>query len=140
MVKITVLGAGYMGSAMASVAAARGHDVRLWGTWLDDAMLDPVEKGDVHPRLKLALGGIRTFRSAALAEALSGAEMVIHAVNSAGAVPVMRVAKDHLPDVPFLSVTKGFLVGKGGRMERIDAVLAEEAARPLRYVHAAGPA
>ena len=38
--RVTVLGAGYMGSAMAKVAHRRGHDVRLWGTWLDDAMLE----------------------------------------------------------------------------------------------------
>ncbi len=46
--RVTVLGAGYMGSAMASVASRRGHDVRLWGTWLDDAMLEPCERGSEH--------------------------------------------------------------------------------------------
>ena len=42
--RVTVLGAGYMGSAMAEVAAMRGHDVRLWGTWLDDALVEAVEQ------------------------------------------------------------------------------------------------
>src|SRR5262249_38722073 len=41
---------------------------------------------------------------------------------------------------PILSVTKGFLESSAGRMERIDIVLAEVAGRPLRFVHAAGPA
>ena len=54
--RITVLGAGYMGSAMAKVAARRGHQVRLWGTWLDDALLDAATNGGLHPRLKLPLG------------------------------------------------------------------------------------
>jgi glycerol-3-phosphate dehydrogenase (NAD(P)+) len=139
-VKVTVLGAGYMGSAMATVAAARGHAVRLWGTWLDDPLLDPVERGDVHPRLRLPLAGIRILRAPHLAEALDGAELVVHAVNSDGAVPVMQKARDLLPDAPILSVTKGFLEGSGGRMERIDVVLAQVAGRPLRFVHAAGPA
>src|SRR5579864_6186028 len=44
--RVVVLGAGYMGSAMAVVAKRRGHDVRLWGTWLDDALLDPCERGE----------------------------------------------------------------------------------------------
>jgi glycerol-3-phosphate dehydrogenase (NAD(P)+) len=139
-VKITVLGAGYMGSAMAIVAAARGHDVRLWGTWLDDPMLDPVERGGVHPRLRLPLIGIRLFRAAKLGEALDGAELVVHAVNSEGVVPVMQRARDFVPDVPILSVTKGFLEAPAGRMERIDLVAAQVAGRPLRFVHAAGPA
>src|ERR1019366_3876826 len=100
--RITVLGAGYMGSAMACVARRRGHDVHLWGTWLDDAMLDPCERGEPHPRLKQTLDGIVLFRAARLSEALGGAELVIHAVNSEGALPVMTRAADHLPDVPVL--------------------------------------
>ena len=39
MAQICILGAGYMGSALAVVAARAGHDVRLWGTWLDDDIL-----------------------------------------------------------------------------------------------------
>src|SRR6516165_5533879 len=98
--RVTVLGAGYMGSAMARVARARGHEVRLWGTWLDDAMLEPCERGEAHPRLKLALDGIALHRAPRLAEALAGAELVVHAVNSEGAVPVMTKAAAHLPDAP----------------------------------------
>jgi glycerol-3-phosphate dehydrogenase (NAD(P)+) len=138
--QITVLGAGYMGSAMATVAARRGHDVRLWGTWLDDEMLDPVERGEVHPRLRLKLEGMRFLRAAHLAEALRGAELILHCVNSDGAVPVMQKARDVLPDVPILSVTKGFLEGRGKKMVRIDEALTETAGRKLRFVHAAGPA
>jgi glycerol-3-phosphate dehydrogenase (NAD(P)+) len=133
-----------MGSAMATVARRRGHDVRLWGTWLDDAMLDACLRGEPHPRLKLVLDGIALFRSVALASALDGAELVIHAVNSEGAVPVMTKAAPVLPDVPVLSVTKGLLESPvTKRMDRIDAVLREsmrDASRPLRFVHAGGPA
>ncbi len=138
--RITVLGAGYMGSAMATVAAKRGHDVRLWGTWLDDPLLDAVERGDVHPRLRLPLAGMRILRAGRLQEALEDAEIVLHCVNSDGAVPVMQKARAVLPDVPILSVTKGFLEGRQGKMLRIDQALAETAGRALRFVHAAGPA
>jgi glycerol-3-phosphate dehydrogenase (NAD(P)+) len=138
--RVTVLGAGYMGSAMAKVAAMRGHDVRLWGTWLDDALLDPVERGELHPRLKLVLDDVTIFRSGQLADALTAAELVIHAVNSEGAVPVMTRAAPFLPDVPVLSVTKGLLESKAGKMERIDLVVPEAIGRSVRFVHAAGPA
>lgn len=138
--RITVLGAGYMGSAMATVATMRGHDVRLWGTWLDDPLLDACDRGDVHPRLQLRLSGMRWLRADRLAEALEGAELVVHAVNSDGAVPVMTRAAPFLPDVPILSVSKGFLEAKSGRMDRIDVVVSEQLGRPLRFVHAAGPA
>jgi glycerol-3-phosphate dehydrogenase (NAD(P)+) len=139
--RITVLGAGYMGSAMACVARRRGHEVRLWGTWLDDAMLDPCERGEPHPRLKLTLDGIALHRAPRLAEALAGAELVVHAVNSDGAVPVMTRAAEHLPDVPVLSVSKGLLESpRTGRMDRIDVVVPERIGRPVRFVHASGPA
>ncbi len=139
--RITVLGAGYMGSAMATVAARRGHEVRLWGTWLDDAMLDPCERGEPHPRLGLPLTGITLLRSARLAEALAEAELVVHAVNSDGAIPVMTKAGASLPDVPVLSVTKGLLESPSTKkMDRIDRVVSEHLGRHVRFVHAAGPA
>ena len=138
--RITVLGAGYMGSAMATVAAKRRHDVRLWGTWLDDALLDAVERGGEHPRLCLPLESMRFFRASNLGEALQGAELVLHCINSDGAVPVMQKARTILPDVPILSVTKGFLEAREGKMVRIDQALCETSGRMLRFVHAAGPA
>jgi glycerol-3-phosphate dehydrogenase (NAD(P)+) len=139
--RVAVLGAGYMASAMACVARRRGHDVRLWGTWLDDKLLDACESGAPHPRLKLRLEGIALFRSARLAEALEGADLVVHAVNSEGALPVMTRAAAHLPGVPVLSVTKGLLESpRTGRIDRIDVVIAQSLDRPVRFVHAAGPA
>jgi len=139
--RVTVIGAGYMGSAMATVARRRGHEVRLWGTWLDDSMLEPCESGGPHPRLGLALDGIALHRHARLGEALSGADIVVNAVNSDGVVEVMRrAAAAGLPDVPVLSVTKGFLEAKDQEMERIDVVVDETLGRHVRFVHAAGPA
>jgi glycerol-3-phosphate dehydrogenase (NAD(P)+) len=139
--RITVLGAGYMGSAMACVARRRGHEVRLWGTWLDDPMLDPCENGLPHPRLKLELHGIGLYRAPRLGEALDGAELVVHAANSDGVVPVLTRAMPHLPEVPILSVTKGLLESPATqKVDRIDRVVGQFLGRPLRFVHAAGPA
>jgi glycerol-3-phosphate dehydrogenase (NAD(P)+) len=139
--RIAVLGAGYMGSAMACVARRRGHEVRLWGTWLDDAMLEPCERGLPHPRLKLELHGIGLHRSPHLVEALDGAELIVQAANSDGIVAVLSRAAPHLPDVPVLSVTKGLLESpRSKEIDRIDRVVADHLGRPLRFVHAAGPA
>jgi glycerol-3-phosphate dehydrogenase (NAD(P)+) len=126
---------------MACVARRRGHQVGLWGTWLDDAIIDVCERGEAHPRLKLPLDGIALYRAARLADALEGAELVLHAISSEGVVAVMTKTKAYLPDVPVLSVTKGLLESpRTGRMDRIDAVLCEHMGRPLRFVHAGGPA
>jgi glycerol-3-phosphate dehydrogenase (NAD(P)+) len=111
---------------MATVARRRGHEVRLWGTSLDDALLDACMAGQPHPRLKLVLDGISIFRAASLAAALDGAELVIHAANSDGALHVMTKAAAYMPEVPVLSVTKGLLESpRTGQMERIGVTLAE---------------
>lgn len=126
---------------MAEVAAMRGHEVRLWGTWLDDGHIEAVEQKKDHPRLRKPLDPrIVPMRAPALADALSGAQLVVHAVSSDGIVAVLARAAAHLPDVPMLSVTKGFLPGKSGKMERLDVIASEVVGRPVRYVVASGPA
>ena len=113
----------------------------LWGTWLDDGLLEACERGAPHPRLKLALDGIALLRSARLAEALGGAELVVLAVNSEGVVPVMTRAVGFLLSVPVLSVTKGLLESSvTGHMDRVDVVAAQALRRAVRFVHAGGPA
>lgn len=138
--RIAALGAGWMGTAMALHAKRRGHDVRLWGTWLDDPMLDPVERGEPHPKLGVALEGLPTLRAPALAAALEGAELVLFGVSSEGAWPVLERALPALGDVPIVAVTKGFLPDRDGTMRTVPVALASAAGRPLRWVHASGPA
>jgi glycerol-3-phosphate dehydrogenase (NAD(P)+) len=145
MARITILGAGYMGTALAVVAARAGHAVRLWGTWLDDDLVEPALRGEPHPRLKLRLPeGIQLHPSPELVEALSGSEAVVCAVNSDGVVPVFERAMKHLPpDGPLLSVTKGFLPNATGRIRRISEVVRERFLAPAGisrpWVHIGGP-
>ncbi len=132
MATLCVLGAGYMGTALALVAAERGHTVRLWGTWLDDALVAPVLRGEPHPRLKLRLpAGLQVLPASELAAALAGADAVVCAVNSDGVVPVLERALPHLPaSGPLLSVTKGFLLDAAGKQERISRTVRERLLRP----------
>jgi glycerol-3-phosphate dehydrogenase (NAD(P)+) len=145
MATIAILGAGYMGSALAVVAAGRGHAVRLWGTWLDDDLVAPVLRGEEHPRLRLRLpAGISAHHHPQLAEALRGAEAVVCAVNSDGVLPVLERAVPHLPAAgPLLSVTKGFLPDEAGQIARISEVVRAKLLRPAGkdrpFVHIGGP-
>ena len=52
MAVITVLGAGAMGSALTRPLVEAGWQVRLWGSIYDDAILDAIDAGQVHPTLK----------------------------------------------------------------------------------------
>ena len=52
---IVIVGAGMMGSALAFPLADRGHEVRLVGTHLDDAIIAQVRADGAHPKLALPL-------------------------------------------------------------------------------------
>lgn len=55
MYTITILGAGAMGSALTRPLIDTGWQVRLWGTWLDDHLLDAIENGQPHPRINATI-------------------------------------------------------------------------------------
>lgn len=128
---ITVLGAGAMGSALATPLRGAGWDVRLWGTWLDDHLLDACEAGEPHPRTKVPLAdGTRLFRSAELDAALDGAEVTVLAVASAGVDEVARRARDGIASSRTLLLTsKGFSPGAQGEVRLLPDALREEFGR-----------
>lgn len=96
MSTITILGAGAMGSAICTPLADAGWDVRLWGTWLDDHLLDAIERGENHPRTNQPFAqGVTLYRSSELNEALAGADTVIVSLASVGVEQVVKMA---LPD------------------------------------------
>jgi glycerol-3-phosphate dehydrogenase (NAD(P)+) len=107
---IAVLGAGAMGSALCTPLVARGHDVRLWGTWLDEHLLAACRAGQPHPRTGVALpGAVKVYSSDRLAAALDGAELVVLAVASGGVCEVTRRALPYLGGVEAVLLTsKGF--------------------------------
>jgi glycerol-3-phosphate dehydrogenase (NAD(P)+) len=138
MARVTILGAGFMGSALTVPAADRRHDVRLWGTHLDDRLVDAVRAGAPHPRLEIVLpAAVRAYGSDALAEALDGADLVVNAVTSDGAVAVLAKAAPHIrPGTPVLSVSKGLVRGRAG-VVTLSAAIHE--ATGLRIVTVGGP-
>ena len=90
---VAILGAGAMGSALATPAAAAGNRVRLWGTWLDDDLLAELRSGRPHPRTGVRIGPRVALHAAGeLAAALDGADLVAVAISSEGVLEVARRA------------------------------------------------
>lgn len=118
MPTFTVLGAGAMGTALCKPLIESGWEVHLWGTWLDDHLLDAIEAGQPHPRIKVpAAPGIKTFRSDQLAQALEGADVVDIAVTSDGLPKVADMALDHITGLKALCLTsKGFWTDPQGKI------------------------
>lgn len=151
-VVVTVLGAGYMGSAITFPLAENGADVRLWGTWLDDELIDGCKRG-AHPKLGQPLHpGVRLFSSTQLEQALAGSDYVVMATSSDGFIPVLERALQFLSEKqPVITLTKGFAVSDtqvetlsdaAGRMAKeiagIDALTYAAVGGPVKAVELAG--
>jgi glycerol-3-phosphate dehydrogenase (NAD(P)+) len=119
MKKIAVLGAGYMGSAITFPLSDNGYKINLWGTWLDDALIDSCVKG-YHPKLKQKMPeNVDYFYSKELKSALKDVDMVFMAVTSNGFVNVFQMVMDNLAgNKLFFKLTKG-LAEYDGKIKRL---------------------
>ena len=122
--KVSVLGAGSWGTAMAAMCA-RKVPTTLWARRpeLAHAIVREGCNRDYLPELRLP-AAVRATSS--LAEAVEGADVVVMAVPSHGFRTVLREAGPHLPaGVPVVSLTKGV---EQGSLDRMTQVIAQEAA------------
>lgn len=115
MAVITILGAGVMGSAMILPASDAGHEIRLVGTHLDQAIIDSVIKTGRHPRLNVKLpDGVKAFSHSDFGKALGkDTDLLILGVSSAGVGwAIDRLCETLTKPVPVMMITKG-LMSKG---------------------------
>lgn len=119
MAIITILGAGAMGSGLCTPVSKAGWEVRLWGTWLDNHLLDACEAGKPHPRTQIPLAkGVKLFRSNDLQNALEGADVVVMSVASVGVPKVTEMALEGISKAKALWLTsKGFCPDKKGKIQ-----------------------
>ena len=113
MYNITVLGAGYMGSAI-TFPLSRDNKVNLWGTWLDDGIIEECISGQ-HPKLKKPLpSSVDLFYSGELKEALTGSDIVFMGISSEGFLPVFKKLLEVLDrNIYIYTLTKGFVYDNG---------------------------
>ncbi|MBP8918854.1 MAG: glycerol-3-phosphate dehydrogenase [Micropruina sp.] len=125
MAVMTILGAGAMGSALATPITQAGWETRLWGTWLDDHLIDACEAGKPHPRTNVPLApGTKLYRSGQIDEALDGADAVFIAVASVGVPKITEMALSAISKASvLLCTTKGFWTDPDGRIQLLpDAI------------------
>jgi glycerol-3-phosphate dehydrogenase (NAD(P)+) len=127
MAKVVVVGAGMMGSALCVPLADAGHDVRLVGTHLDDAIIRELRTTRVHPKLRYELPrAVRSYPLTELAEAMEGVDVLGLGVSSAG---VRWAAQQLRPfvhaEMPIIMITKG-LAFDGRDLRVLPDVLSDE--------------
>src|SRR5262245_16456884 len=112
MAVITILGAGVMGSAMVLPSRDKGHEVRLVGTHLDQAIIDSVRQSGRHPRLNVKLPeGVKAFPHSEFAQALGNdTDLIILGVSSAGiGWAIDRLCEALTKPIPVMMITKGLM-------------------------------
>ncbi len=111
MAKVAVVGAGMMGSAMTMPLSDRGHEVRLVGTHLDEAIVASVQRSGVHPKLGLPLGRqVRAYSHLELDQALADVDFLVLGVSSAGiGWATERIAPHARAGRPVVMITKGLV-------------------------------
>jgi len=127
MAIITILGAGAMGSGLCTPLVDSGWEVRLWGTLLDDNLLDSCRNKVPHPRTKVRLAdGVKLYSFEQLNEALYGAEVVVMSVASAGVAKVTKMAIKEISKAKSLWLTsKGFGTDENGKIRLLPDLIRE---------------
>lgn len=109
MKKITIIGAGMMGSALSFPAIDNGHKVNLVGIHLDEEIISRIRKDNFHPSLKRNLDDrVETFYIEEVEQAIKGSDLIIGGVSSFGVGWFSENIIPKLDDtVPLIMVTKG---------------------------------
>ncbi len=133
MTRVAILGAGDMGTGLTTPAAQNGHDVRLWGTELDGAIVSALRAGHNHPRLRVPVAAsVRVFAEEEAEEALAGAELVVVAVTSNAVRKIVTRLGPLLQQAHVLmTVAKGFDETAARTVQLLPEVIAEVYAGPI---------
>lgn len=109
--KIAIIGAGMMGSALAFPALENGNEVALVGTPLDREIIETSRKTGRHPKFERDFpAGVKYYQFEEWREAIAGADFVIGGVSSFGVDWFLEEVLAKMdPAMPVLSVTKGLI-------------------------------
>lgn len=138
MARITVFGAGAMGTAIAMHLARAGNDVSLWASEFDRPVLPHLLEDRRHPALPDHLPEPLTVRQPnELMDAAKALDVAVMGAHSGGARTLGRIVAEAGADLPMaVVVAKGLERGTGKRMSE---VYAEELGHE-RIVSMGGPA
>lgn len=125
MAIVTIVGAGFMGTATAWPLADNRHTVRLVGTHLDGEIIRSCKEKGFHPKLQRELpAGIQSYFVEEVAKALDGAEIIVSGVNSSGVHWIGRTIGPHLsPGQIVIAITKGLEADVNGDLTILPDVL-----------------
>lgn len=127
--KIGYLGIGMWGYCLASLLAAKGHEVTAWS--VDDEVIGYLDKKREHPRLPGFIAPPTLNFTTDIEKAIHGQEMIVEAVTSAGIRQVFDLMRARgIPDAPIVITSKGIEQNTGLLLSEI---LLEVLGEPHRH-------
>lgn len=145
MAVITVIGAGVMGTAITFPAADNGHEIRLIGTHLDDAIIESCQQRRIHPKLNRRIPDkVQPYFHTQIPEYVPDADVVVLGVNSRGVHWIAEALGAHLrPGQITLMVTKGLEGSADGELSILPDAFASQLPAAIRdqihYAAVGGP-
>jgi glycerol-3-phosphate dehydrogenase (NAD(P)+) len=106
--KVLVIGAGAMGSALTVPLRENGVEVAIYGTEYDIELLKIIEKGGKHPRIGVSLD-VEVFHPEKLHDAIKGADLLLFAVSTEGVIPMFERIRDDVDGKLVVTIAKGLL-------------------------------
>ena len=137
MARVTVFGAGAMGTAVAMHLARNGNQTLLWASEFDRAILSALAEQRRHPALPEHLpDSLRVLEPERLAEASDHIDIAVMGAHSGGARTLARIVTERSDSLPVVvGVAKGLEPQTGKRMSEI---YTEEVGHD-RVISVAGP-
>jgi glycerol-3-phosphate dehydrogenase (NAD(P)+) len=138
MKRVSIIGAGNWGTALAVVAARADHAVRIWSR--NAAVVDSINREHVNSRYLTGTIMPDNIRATAdILEALDGAELVILAAPSHATRELLSTMAETLrPAMIVVSATKGVEIETGKRISEIVSEMTVDGPA-LRFVCLSGP-
>jgi glycerol-3-phosphate dehydrogenase (NAD(P)+) len=136
--RVTVIGAGNWGTALAIHSANAGHEVKLWSR--NESVVTSINRDRVNPTY---LAGVKIPKGVTATESLTAAvdqaELIILAAPSHATRELLALMSNQLrSEMIVVSATKGIEIESGERISQIFADSVPEIARP-RFVCLSGP-
>ena len=137
--RVTVLGGGSFGTALAVIAARRGHKVVIWARNQDQ--VDAINATRRNPkRFKDYVLPKSISATSSVKEAMENVDLIIHAVPAQATPSFLRQHREDIPaSVPLVSTSKGIVIDTEQLMsEAITEVLGDRTStqekQPLAYL------
>ncbi|MBS7655508.1 NAD(P)H-dependent glycerol-3-phosphate dehydrogenase [Candidatus Bathyarchaeota archaeon] len=139
--RIAILGAGVMGTALTIPLSKNNNQINLWGTKYDEEAINSMINFRKHPKLSVEIPKlVKAFSSYQIDEALKESEIVVISVSSNAVESIIEEAAPYIPEKAILMiVSKGFEVNDKGEIKFLPNIVKEKVKGKNPIVSIRGP-